>query len=113
MGRPQGEVRQVLAVAAVQLLAERGLVVDGVAVDGLTWREMSAAAQVGREVARRTVSNMARAGELCRIGARKQAGRRHWEAIYAPADLVPSSPPAAWDGAIADALRPDATHSAD
>lgn len=99
MARPAGEIRQALADAVIRLVVDRGLVVDGVAVDGVTWRDMAAAAQVGFDSARRTVDNMARAKQLRRLGSRKAAGSSHWEAVYAPADLMPSSPPAAWDGA--------------
>lgn len=112
MARPAGEIRQALAEAAVQLVTERGLVVDGVAVDGVTWRDMAAAAQVGWDTARRTVCNMARAGDLARIGQHRPAGSRRWMAVYAPAQLLPDDAwPQPWGGieTLASALRPVAT----
>lgn len=39
---------------------------------------------------RRTVVNMARAGELVRVGSNKAAGRRVWHALYEPAEPAPA-----------------------
>lgn len=73
--RPRGEVRQALLDAAVQLQAERG---------ACNWRDLAAAAQVGTELAHTTVRNMARAGDLVRVGHEKRAGGG-WCALYEPA----------------------------
>ena len=108
MPRPQGEVRRALAEAACRLLARRELVVDGTAVDGVTWKDMAAEAQVGWDVARRTVCNMARAGELSRLGAVKSAGSERWMSIYAPATLVDS---AADVGSITQAWRAESLNA--
>jgi hypothetical protein len=72
--RPRGEVREKLAEAARALAAERNAV---------TWRELAEHACVGYDLARRTVVNMARAGELERVGT-VPTGRRP-EVTYAPA----------------------------
>ena len=53
--RPRGEIRQALAGAAQALTQQQG---------GATWRELAAHACVGYAAARKTVSNMALAGEL-------------------------------------------------
>jgi hypothetical protein len=76
MPRPAGEIRQALASAAERLAQE---------VDGVTWRDLAAAAQVGCLAARRTVENMARAGDLEVIGSTKRAHSRRWMKLYAPA----------------------------
>jgi hypothetical protein len=109
MARPQGEIRQALAGAAERLVIERGLVVDGTAVDGVTWRDMAAAAQVGWDVARITVKDMARAGDLARIGKTKPAGSDRWMTVFVPATMVGDDAwPQPWGGieALASAMRP-------
>jgi hypothetical protein len=73
--RPRGEIRQALAQAATELARDR---------DGATWRDLAERACVGYLVARRTVENMARAGELQLVGHEKRAHSRRWVALYAP-----------------------------
>lgn len=68
---------------------------------GATWPEIGAAAQlpvaandsvageamqrgVAARLAKATVRDMVRAGELERIGSEKPAGSKHWHAIFAP-----------------------------
>lgn len=60
-GRPVGEVRLALAAAVGEL-------------GGGTWRELAAHACVGYEVAKRTVFDMARAGEVAAAGTVQVAG---------------------------------------
>lgn len=90
--RPRGEIRAAMADAFAVLLRERGLLVEGVAVDGVSCRDAAAVAQVGFDAARRTVENMVRAGELVRISSVKRAGSQHWEGLYVPANLLPDRP---------------------
>lgn len=100
MARPVGtvgDVRGLLGMAARQLADERG---------GATWREIYQAAAVvnvpvGRgaalagecvqrglpvRVARDTIKNMVKAGELRPVGSSKAAGSARWMALYAPAE---------------------------
>lgn len=74
--RPAGEVRQALAKAAEELAAE---------ASAATWRDMAQRANVGFKVARVTVENMARAGQLERVGSAKREHSKRWMALYAPA----------------------------
>ena len=74
-GRPRGEIRTALAGAAQALHAEHG---------PATWRDMAVAAQVGFDAARRTVQNMARAGELRRVDTVPVLGARRPMVRYAP-----------------------------
>lgn len=86
--RPRGRVRQALAEAARQLVAER----IGAPVRGGTWREMAllardgVAAGVAFEHARRTVANMVRAGELVPVGQLQVPWSRRSMVAYAPAE---------------------------
>lgn len=73
--RPRGEIRQVLGEAAQALAEERG---------GATWRELAQRACVGYQAARRTVQNMARAGELEACGTERVAHARRPMVRYAP-----------------------------
>ena len=57
--RPRGEIRQAVAAAAGQLVAERG---------SFTGRDVAHAAQVAFEKARLTLKDMVRAGELVVVG---------------------------------------------
>lgn len=63
--RPRGQIRQALGDAAQRLVQQRQQ--QGVAVAGVTWRELAESAQVGYQVARRTVCEMRRAGELAAL----------------------------------------------
>lgn len=76
MTRPRGEIRQALGLAAQALHEERG---------AFTWVQVAERAQVGYAFARRHVDNMARAGELVRVGHDKPAGSRVWMTLYEPA----------------------------
>jgi len=71
--RPQGEIRQVLAKAADELAEQRG---------NFSWRDVAEHAQVGYTAARRTVENMAKAGELVPVGSEKRAHSRRWVTLY-------------------------------
>lgn len=92
MTRPRGEVRQALADAVCRLAAERGPV---------SAREAAAAAQVGYEVAARTLENMVRsaAPEVLVAGQGKLAGQR-WHALYEPvtAQALDADVPQPWGG---------------
>jgi hypothetical protein len=83
--RPPGEIRKALRRAARELQAEQS---------AATWRDMAARASVGFKVARRTVDNMARAGELQPVGAAKRAHSNRWMTLYAPAEAAPAAAPA-------------------
>ena len=85
MARPEGEIRQALADALTRLVQERGLVVDGLAVDGVTYVDAAYEAKVGLQAARDTLKNMRRTGQVAAIGRRKAP---HWLAVYAPGHLV-------------------------
>jgi len=93
MARPQGEIRQALASAVERLVRERGLVVDGRAVDGITYVDAAKAALVGFNSARVTLNNMSRAGEVAIIGRQRAANTPHWLAVYVPADLAGGASP--------------------
>lgn len=88
MARPEGEIRQALADALTRLVQERGLVVDGLAVDGVTYVDAAYEAKVGLQAARDTLKNMRRTGQVAAIGRRKAARSPHWLAVYAPGHLV-------------------------
>lgn len=80
--RPRGEIREALFSAALSLREETG---------HFTWVDLAEKAQVGYEAARRSVDNMARAGELVRVGYDKPEGSRVWLTLFEPA---PESTPA-------------------
>jgi len=86
--RPRGEIRDALAAAFLVLVRERGLLVDGVAVDGVPVRDAAARALVGYGAALRAVDNMTRAGQLVRVSSQKLPGARHWSGLYAVATDV-------------------------
>lgn len=58
-----GEIRQAIARAAATFGA-----------DGATWRQLAVAAQVGFDIARMTVENMVRAGQLVVVGTAPRDG---------------------------------------
>lgn len=89
--RPRGEVRQVLASAVTELAAVPGP--DG--RRGCTWRDVAARACVGWDAARKTLENMASAGEVTRIGTRPVPGSRRPMTLYAPAGAVVATQAAA------------------
>lgn len=72
--RPAGEVRAALLTACVELSANSG--------QGATLRELAQRACVGLESARKTIDNMARAGQLCIAGQRHVAYRNRPVAEY-------------------------------
>ena len=80
--RPRGEVRAALAQAVQALAAVRGPV---------SAREAAAEAQVGYEVARLTLKDMARSvrPEVVRVGSGKEGGERDWHALYEPVEPQP------------------------
>lgn len=75
MPRPQGEIRHALGQAATALAKEQG---------SATWRAMAERACVGFDAARRTVENMARAGELQPAGEERTPHSRRPMVRYAP-----------------------------
>lgn len=90
-GRPRGEARQALHDAAQRLATarlddERAL---REALRGVTWRDMAQAARVGFGVAKVTVRDMARAGDLVRlpVDVRTPHSRRPM-AQYLPSSLA-------------------------
>ena len=80
MTRPRGEIRLALCQAAQALHQECG---------AFTWVQVAERAQVGYSFARRHVDNMARAGDLVRVGQDKPAGSRVWMTLYEPAEAAP------------------------
>ena len=87
--RPAGEVRMALLGACAALAT---------AEQGATLQELAARACVGVDAARRTVSNLKRAGVLCVLRERRVAYRNRPVAEYVPAGLVPVGEPAALAG---------------
>lgn len=79
--RPAGEVRRALADAVQAIVAQRG---HAVFIEGFTHVELAAQAQVGFSLARRTVDNMRRAGELKSLGVRPVPGCNRGMARFAP-----------------------------
>ena len=59
MSRPHGPIRQAIDSVGRQLTAERG---------GFTWHDVAAIAGVGWDMAKHTVHNMARDGQLTVLG---------------------------------------------
>ena len=72
--RPRGEIREALCLAAVQF-----------GQDGFTWRDLAHAACVGFDAAKRTVGNMARAGELVVLDEVRVPGANRPMLRYVPA----------------------------
>jgi hypothetical protein len=97
--RPSGEIRQALMRAACELSSRME------SDRGPTLQEIAHCATVGYEAARRTVDNMARAGELrCISGRRKVTYRNRPVAEYRPAqddDTQTSAPAHALEVAVA------------
>lgn len=75
--RPIGEIRLALLDAARALWAERG--------QGVTWRELALRARVGYAAAKQAVKDMARAGDLVRVGSVNVTGSRRPMTVYKPA----------------------------
>ena len=94
-------MRQALADAIARLHAERGPV---------NYRVVAAATQVGFDVARVTLDNMARAGDLKVAGREKPAGAAHWLNLYEPLG-APDDTPQPWGGieALAGVMHAIAT----
>lgn len=74
--RPRGEIRAALSAAALAMspVAE---------ARGVTYLELAAAAQVGYDVARNTVKDMVKAGELMPVGDRQVPGIKRPLRTYA------------------------------
>jgi hypothetical protein len=53
-----------------------------------TYRDLAARANVGYQVARLTVDNMFRAGDLVEVGRAKVAHSNHWMRLYEPSRAV-------------------------
>lgn len=87
--RPAGEIRRALREAAKALLAE--------STPGVTWRDLAVHACIGHQAARRTVGNMARAGELRPSGATRVPGVRRPMTTYTLPTPAPSTAPPALD----------------
>lgn len=77
--RPLGEVSEVLLRTLCERSCERG---------PMTARELAVAAQVGFEVARRTLDNLVRAGHVAHAGFNMPPGTSRWQARYAPIDAA-------------------------
>lgn len=88
MSRPRGEVRQALATAGAALAVEQG---------GFTWRDVAQVACVGFAVARQTVRDMERAGELRRVGRQAAAHSCRPMNVYEPVSGFGHAPEAAPD----------------
>lgn len=74
LGRPRGEVRAALYAAVERLAGTAGAV---------SCKEVAASACVGMLATETTMRNMARAGEIVKVGQGKHAGSTHWHALYA------------------------------
>jgi hypothetical protein len=74
--RPPGEIRCAVLNAAQALTAERG--------QGATWHDLAKHARVSRRAARQAVRDLARAGELLRVGSVPVPGVRRPMTTYAP-----------------------------
>lgn len=80
--RAAGEIRQALAMAALAFGAQ-----------GATWRQLAEAAQVGFDMARMTVENMVRAGQLVVVGpAPREGGGRPMNRCALPAAVAAAEP---------------------
>lgn len=77
--RPQGEIRRALSEAAKALKAEQR---------NATWRDIAQRACVGLLEGRRTVENMARAGELQAVGRVRVAHSSRPMVDYAPRGMA-------------------------
>lgn len=74
--RPPGAIRCAVLNAAQVLTAERG--------QGVTWRDLAEHACVSLRAARQAVRDMARAGDLVRVGSTPVPGSRRPMTTYAP-----------------------------
>lgn len=86
--RPRGEIRQALATAAADIVAERRERQERVI--GATYLDMAVRACVGFAAARDTVKNMARSGELAPAGEVRVQGSRRPLTAYAPPSVAPA-----------------------
>ena len=89
LGRPRGEVRQALAQWAEQ---HRGILVAGLTFRDLVQQVpgMSALSPADLRAVRQTLQDMAKAGELVRVGRARVPGACRPATLYAPADLKDS-----------------------
>jgi hypothetical protein len=96
MSRPRGEIREAMSQALLQIAS------GGAAAPV---RQLAEKAQVGYDAARRTLDNMARAGEVRVAGYDKPAGSKRWNAMY---EIPPDEDlPQPWGGieALAEVMR--------
>ena len=88
--RPPSLFRRQVRQAFADAVRERG--------DGVTWPDVLPRLPVDRrspaevKLVRRTVENLAAAGELVRVGGFKPAGARVWLGLYVPAAQEPVAP---------------------
>lgn len=82
--RPPGEVREALRAAFEQLCEQQGACNWRATVPLLKPLGIDPASRAEVRLVRATVENMVRAGELDRVGAEKEPGKRVWRALYAP-----------------------------
>jgi hypothetical protein len=83
--RPRGEIRQALSAAAQSVVQEQAAHQVAPTELGATWLDLAHRACVGRQAAKRTVSNMVTAGELRPAGTVKVPGSRRPVRRYVPA----------------------------
>lgn len=93
IGRPRGEVRQALGDAARELATLAG---------GAHWRDIAAHAQVGFKLAKTTVRDMRRAGELAPVGQVRTPHARRPMVLLAPGTRAVNAPAAQQ---LADVMR--------
>lgn len=96
MARPRGEIREAIHGALMQL---------GSGGAAAAVRQLAEASQVGYDVARQTLRDMARAGEAQVVGYDKPQGSNRWNAMYALAE--DDAAPQPWGGieALAEVMK--------
>lgn len=101
--RPACEIREALRGAAERLVQQCGTQ----AHTGLTYLDLAPAAGVGFEAARRTVWNMARAGELMPVGTKAVPGIKRPLTAFVPVAAQPRAKRRITDPsqALASAMR--------
>lgn len=82
--RPRGDIRNALSRSAWELARQRA--------EGVTWRELAMHSQVGFKAARKTVFNMADAGELVAVGRVRMVGVCRPLTTYLPAPVEGPTP---------------------
>lgn len=101
--RPACEIREALRGAAERLVQQCG----NQASPGLTYLDLAPAAGVGYEAARRTVWNMAKAGELLPVGTKAVPGIKRPLTAFVPVAVQPRAKRRITDPsqALASAMR--------